>query len=167
MLIRIGILIMALLFGTFCGFNNAEKLKKRVDLCAESEKMIQLCEIMIRSSGMDVYKLVSRLKNENYRELSFINELSENYDADEEFRVSWKNALGKCRDIGEEEKRILMDIGNFLGSTDISGQLSGMAVQYELMHNICEKRRAELLQKGRLYRSIGVLAGLTVGIMII
>ena len=167
MLIRLGILTAALLFGTFSGFNYSDKLKRRADLCAESEKMIQLCEILIRSSGIDVYKLAGRLKNEGYKELTFIYDLPEEYNADEEFGVTWRNAVEKCRDIGEEEKRVLMDMGNFLGSTDISGQLSGMELQSRLMHSIYEQRRADLMQKGRLYRSMGVLAGLTVGIMAI
>ena len=167
MLIRVFAVIMVMLCGTFCGINYSEKLRKRVIFCSEAEKMMQLCEIMIRSSGTEVYKLVDRLKNENYTVLRFIDELSDSYSADENFREKWSAAVSESRYICDEERRVRTDFGSFLGSTDISGQLDGIAMQLECMHGIFQQRLAEYRQKGRLYRSLGMLAGLTVGIAVI
>lgn len=158
---------MILLSGAFYGMGCSEKLKRRVEFCTEAEKMMQLSEIMIRSCGTNVYDLVGRLKAEGYSNLDFLDKVSEEYSADEEFRESWRTAVTGLRNIGDEEKRALVEFGNFLGSTDISGQLSGIALQSELMHGIYERRQADYQKKGRLYRSLGVLAGLTVGIIVI
>lgn len=167
MLIKVLAVSMILLSGAFCGIEYSEKLKKRVAFCTEAEKMMRLSEIMIRSCGTDVYELVGRLKAEGYSNLIFLDKLSEEYSADEGFRESWRTAVMSLRNTGEEEKRALVEFGNFLGSTDISGQLSGIALQSELMHGIYERRQADYQKKGRLYRSLGILAGLTVGIIVI
>lgn len=167
MLIRFLTVAMAVLCGTSCGMNYSDKLRRRVDFCCQAEKMMQLSSIMIRSCGTDVYKLVSRLKCEGYSELTFLNEVADEYSADNEFRESWESAVMSSKSTGEEEKRILVEFGSFLGSTDISGQVSGIELQIELMQGLYEQRRSEYLQKGKLYRSLGMLAGVTAGIVII
>ena len=71
------------------------------------------------------------------------------------------------KDIPDEEKHILLDLGNLLGTTDIEGQLSCISAQLALMSSLREQRAAEYRQKGRLYRSLGVMAGISVGIIMI
>nr|WP_242823071.1 stage III sporulation protein AB [Ruminococcus flavefaciens] len=66
-----------------------------------------------------------------------------------------------------EEKKLLIDFGNILGTTDIEGQISSIAAQITLMEGLREQRMAEYRQKGRLYRSLGVMAGVMIGIIII
>ena len=167
MLIKFLAVAMVVLCGTSCGMSYSDKLRRRVDFCSQAEKMMQLCSIMIRSCGTDVYKLVSRLKSEDYSELTFLNELAEEYSAENEFSSIWGRAVMSCKNTGDEEKCILVEFGNFLGSTDINGQVSGIELQLELMHGIYEQRRSDYIQKGKLYRSLGMLAGVTAGIVII
>jgi stage III sporulation protein AB len=165
--IRIIAALFAVLCGAFYGLNRSEKLKKQMVLCMEADRVFRLCETMIRSSGTDIYRIITVLKRENYTALCFICRLSEEYSADSDFHSEWRELLLAEPCIPQEEKRILLDFGEVLGTSDIEGQLSDIAAQRSLMQECYERRAAEYHGKARLYRSVGVLAGVMAGIMVI
>ena len=165
--IRIIAAVMAVFCGAFYGMNRSEKLKKRVDICKEADKIFRLSETMIRSSGMDIYGIIASLKRERFAALGFIDRLPAEYSADEDFHSEWRRLLMNEPEIPQEEKGILLDFGELLGTSDIEGQLSGIAAQSSLMQLCLQCRSEEYCGKGKLYRSIGVLAGIMAGIMVI
>ena len=62
---------------------------------------------------------------------------------------------------------ILLDFGDLLGTSDIDGQLIGISAVKALMLERFQRRSEEYHSKAKLYRSVGVLAGVMVGIMVI
>ena len=54
-----------------------------------------------------------------------------------------------------------------LGTTDTEGQLKGISDIRTRVECLYNKRRNEYDKKGKLYRSIGLLTGAALGIMII
>lgn len=165
--IRIIAALLATLCGAFYGMNRSEKLKKRMLLCTEADKVFRLCETMIRSSGTDIYRIITVLKRENYTALRFIYRLSEEYSADSDFHSEWRELLLAETYIPQEERGILLDFGEVLGTSDIAGQLSSIASQRSLMQECYERSAMEYHGKARFYRSVGVLAGVMAGIMVI
>ena len=166
-----GIRIIAALLATFCGafygMNRSEKLKKRMLICTEADKVFRLCETMIRSSGTDVYRMISVLKRENFSALCYIYKLSEEYSGERDFHSEWRELLLSETHIPQEEKGILLDFGELLGTSDIEGQLNSIATQRSLMQECSQHRSEEYHSKARLYRSVGVLAGVMAGIIVI
>ena len=79
----------------------------------------------------------------------------------------WKDAVNSQKNLPEDIKRILNDFGSTLGQSDIEGQLVAIGAIAENAE-ILEKKYSEMYsQKGRLYRSVGMLFGVMVGILII
>ena len=68
---------------------------------------------------------------------------------------------------GKREKKLLCELGRVLGTSDIDGQISALELISRSAEQLTEKYGEEYRKKGRLYRSIGVLAGVTAGIMVI
>lgn len=165
--IRIIAAVLAVLCGAFFGLNRSEKLKKRMLICTESDKVFRLFETMIRSSGTDIYSIFSVVKREELTALSFINRLSDEYSSQCDFHREWREQLSSEGDIPQEEKGILLDFGALLGTSDIDGQLCGIAAVRSLMQECYERRSKEYHSKAKIYRSVGVLAGVMAGIMVV
>lgn len=167
MIFRVIAVAFIILCGAFIGIDRSEELKKRISLCDEIKKLFGICENMIRSSGADVYRLVSRLKQEEFRILLFIYELPEAYSPDTELRDLWERSVSELKDLPHEEKHLITEFGRYLGTTDIIGQVSLIGSHSELISQLREQRAEEYRRKGRLYRSVGLMAGLMIGIIII
>ena len=153
--------------GSFCGICCSGRLKNRADICNDSVRIMRSCGIMIRSSGADVYKLMLELKKTGVGLMHFIEKMPDIYTETANFRSLWADAVSSESGIPAEEKKLLIDFGNILGTTDIEGQISSISAQITLMEGLREQRMAEYRQKGRLYRSLGVMAGVMIGIIII
>lgn len=167
MLLHLLAAAMLILSGAFCGAYYSEKLKNRVRICTDAERLLRICAAMIRSSRRDIFNIIKALKSEGLSELGFLFELPEEYSADCDVRNCWRNALIRDRSIPAEEKAVLTELGQILGTTDAEGQLSGIASLLVRMEELREQRREEYLRKGKLYRSLGVMAGVSVGIILI
>ena len=165
--IRFAAVVLLILSGGACGIYNADKLRKRVELCIEAEKAMRLFEALIRTSGADVYRLIAALKAEKPQRLDFVYGLPECFSSYCDIRQCWRELLQQDKGIPDEEKRILIDLGASIGTTDIEGQLSCISAQLVLMSALREQRAEEYRQKGRLYRCLGVMAGISVGIIMI
>ena len=70
-------------------------------------------------------------------------------------------------ELSQEEKKILAQLGTQLGTTDTQGQLSVLAVFNENIGSMIEKQTEKYAVKGKLCRSMGILAGAMAGILII
>lgn len=165
--IEVSALMCIILAGMGFGMLCTEHLKTNVEVCRETEKMLRICAHCLKSSDADIYSIIGRLKSEGFEHLCFMSQLSEQYDAECYIRSEWKNALKKCTALADEEMRLLIEIGSSLGTADTESQLKLLSAQLDEVHEMYERRCSEYRTKGKLYRSLGILAGVTVGIMVI
>lgn len=168
MLFRIMAGIMFSVAGSVAGISFSERLKAELELCHNIREMLLTSAVIIRCRADDVYTISAELKQDKSLEkLTFLQEIPEKYTPDRNFREIWKNAVNSQKNLPEDAKRILHDFGATLGQSDIEGQLVAMDALNENAV-ILEKKYSEIYaQKGKLYRSIGILLGLMTGILII
>lgn len=167
---------MLKIFGAFCfviagafyGASESEKLKNRFALCSRIRDFLTQIHIKIRCCGTDVFELVREFKaSEAFSELNFIMNLPSEFVPGTDFHELWRSAIEKDSSLGSDEKKLLFSFGESLGTSDIAGQLMTIEEALETLHDIEDKRFAEYNRKGRLYRSLGTLAGVMVGILLI
>lgn len=159
----------ALLFtaaGALIGIQFSEQLKSRRGLCREIGTMLRRSAVLIRSAGADVYRLSRELRSCGFGELSFIEKLPERYSSGEDFHELWRKAANE-QEVGGEERDIILRFGDILGTSDIEGQLSSIAVLESEIECLERQRTEEYRQKSRLYRAAGTLFGVMLGILII
>ena len=66
-----------------------------------------------------------------------------------------------------EEKAILEELGETLGSTDVQGQLESLGAHRDALRELISEAERERREKGRLYRILGVTAGLFAAVILI
>lgn len=168
MLLRFIAAVMIAAAGAAAGFSKADGLRKDLEISRETGELLRMSAVLIRFQGLDVYELSARLKNSaDLHELTFLKCLPERFSEDENFHDQWKNAVSCQEDIPPEERAVLLNFGNMVGTSDITGQMTSIkAIGAELSE--IESRRKEIYaRKSRLYRSTGTLFGIMAGILII
>ena len=85
------------------------------------------------------------------------------------FQQSWINAikLRPPQNLKASDIEILADIGRNLGKSDMDGQLSMLSLQRAELETLILEVEAEVGKKSKLYRSLGVLSGAFISVMLI
>ncbi len=168
MLLRLIAAVMFAAAGTVTGFSKSEGLKNDLEMCRETGELLRTSAILIRFQGLNVYELSARLKRlSDLHELTFLNDLPESFSEEENFHDQWKKAVSGQENIPAEERRLLLNFGEIIGTSDIPGQLTSIeAIEAELAA-VEIRRREEFIRKSRLYRSTGAVFGIMAGILII
>lgn len=149
------------------GIKSSDRLKKYYESCKLIEEILNRISIMIRYRSMNIYGIISELKkSESFSEMEFIKNLSDDY-CSERFSDLWKKAVNSDMNIGNEEKNLLISFGEKFGSSDIQGEISEIEMLSENIIILKNKRFQEYEKKGRLFRSVGLLAGIMTGILIL
>lgn len=168
MFFRIISAVMFSVAGGIAGISFSERLKLNLDFCRNIHEMLMNTAIIIRCRADDVYSISAELKQNNqFRRFTFLQAIPEKYNPEENFREIWINAVKSQKNLPDDARSLLCDFGTILGQSDIEGQLVSMEALTENAV-ILEKKHSEIYsQKGRLYRSVGILFGIMVGIIII
>lgn len=160
--------ILIILTGAAGGSVAADRLRVKHEYCREINSMLICISSMIRYQRLDVYEIVAVLKKSDLcSRLEFINHLPENYEPDINFHDCWIKAIESDKKIGDDERNLLLSFGSVFGTSDAEGQLMSLDAAIESSKLIEQRRCSEYIQKGRLYRSVGMLFGTMVGIMLI
>lgn len=168
MLFRIISAVIFSVAGAVTGVAFSERLKTELEICRNIREIFTTSAMLIRCRAVDVYTLCSELReNGRFCGLAFLQKIPENYSQGDDFHEIWENAVNSQKNIPDDEKRLLCDFGGILGRSDIEGQtvsINALAESAEIL----EKKRLQAYQrKGKLYRSVGMLFGVMVGILVI
>lgn len=115
--------------------------------------------LLIRYRALPVKELFQELSR-----YEFIQRVSEWGGAG---RENWVSVANELTELEESERGIVKSIGLSLGTSDINGQLSMLEMNSQLLAKQIEIAHEQYMKKGRLYRSVGILAGLFVAILVI
>lgn len=123
---------------------------------------------LIRFNGMTVAELVNVSAEKNlYSEIDFLKKIS--YRSNDEYDIHsiWKEETEKSQFLKSDEREIMLMFGEMLGTSDISSQISSIEFyrkKLEYLHTLLQK---EYESKGRMYCSVGLLSGITAGILLL
>ena len=82
----------------------------------------------------------------------------------------WSQEVGthlKENMIPEEERQRLIELGGFLGHADIDMQIRYLDRYLEELADAIKKRQSMLGEKKKLYRSLGMIGGILIAVMLI
>jgi len=149
------------------GITASEKLKNRVSELNLIKYMLEEIAILIRYKAMTVYEIIGTLKkNEGFKKLEFIDGFTINMQ--NSFATSWGENIDKAKSsLTKADIELLKSFGGTLGTSDIDGQLSTIEVFKGNFSKLEKDARHIYEQKSRLYRSLGVLIGAFISIMLI
>ncbi len=163
-------LIAAFLFtaaGSLCGMISSVKLSERKEICSEVSLLFRETGFMIRHQGRSVYEIAAALKRDKIlRSLTFLQELPESIGSGG-FRRKWASAVSGQKNIPSDVRKLLLEAGEMLGRSDIDGQLTELDVLAEKASLAEREMSGECSRKSKLFRSVGLLAGMMLGLMIV
>jgi stage III sporulation protein AB len=173
MLLKIAGSIIVILSCSFLGFILSGDCSRRPRQLRELQSLLQMFENQIsylsdiiteaferigrvgrNGTGIFFSRAVEILKNENAPSAS----------------VAWEQAVRQCirtTALNREDEEILLNFGKLLGNTDIEGQLKNIRLtlgQLALQENKAEESRKK---NENMYRSLGMLGGIAVVIVLL
>ncbi len=159
-------LIIAVTSFAGCYFSSA--LKTRLINLKKINFLIDEIIILLRFKASTVYEITEYLvKNERFSDFDFLYCITD--DENTSFQQNWHNAI-KARppmNLKENDLEILADIGKNLGTSDMEGQISMLSLQRAELEMQISSAEADCQRKSKLYRSLGVLAGAFISVMLI
>ncbi len=111
----------------------------------------------------EVFSDISQIIYENKNNI-FINCSKNN----KELYLAWVEAVeNEKNDFTIEDKEIIKMFGKLLGKTDIKGQLSQIELTQKLIEKQIEKAEYEKNKNSKLYKTIGIVTGMAICIILV
>lgn len=163
--ILLAIIIAA--FGGSIGMFFSFKLKEREKTMSLALLLIKELAVQIRYTNAEIGEiLLSATQKDEYNALLFIKEcVKTNKNGD--YHLLWREGVKKQPFLTVKDRDLLNSLGDSLGQTDTEGQLSFLEMYEELVKRRIEEASTEYADRGRVYRSVGLLCGLAAGIMVL
>ena len=168
MLRILGIMLLALC-PVVVGNRFSTSLHKRTTELSLAVELVERMKTEIRFSAKEMKLLVAELAKAPYfQPLSFLGVCTEQLEQKTPFPAAWQTGLtAQPGHLSRDDLEQLSSLGHLLGSTDVEGQMGSLElVKQNLLNNL---RRAKELyaSKGKLYRSLGVLSGIALVVLMI
>lgn len=165
---RILILCFTVLIGALVGYAASDELRHRRDYIRCIAAFLNELKVQIRYFGIDLFELFKRLSSsKSLEQLSFLSAIPNEFSPYDDFGTLWNKAVTEDNSLDTESRDILIELGDFLGKSDVDGQMSIIDAA-SIRINALEKRTdEEYFQRSRLYRILGILFGIMTGLIFI
>lgn len=164
-----GILLLAILLASsYIGFLISDKYKRRVEELKEIKKGLHIFETKIRYTGEPIPEIFSELSMNLDKNIGKLFKDASHRMQEKTAKDAWQEAINNLKtSMTKEDKEVLKGLGKLLGKTDIEGQVSQIDLTSNFMDSQIEKAEKELLKNDKLYRTLGVVSGLALVIILI
>ncbi len=110
-----------------------------------------------------IFEDISKIIYENSQNI-FLNALRN----EKNITLSWNEAINNTKsDFNEEDKEIIKMLGKMLGKTDIKGQVNEIDLCISLIKRQLKKAESEKEKNYKLYKTMGIVLGLGICIVLI
>ena len=161
-------IVMIVSVSAMGGIYFSSALKNRVISLKRINYMLEEIYIMLRYRSATVYEIAETLCNdERFAGLDFLKELK--FSAENSFQESWCRAVEKNipRGLKKSDCELLINIGRKLGTSDLEGQLGAVKLRQAETAAAVSSAEEEYSRKAKLYRTLGVLTGVFIAIMLV
>jgi len=160
----ISIFGLAIYIGNLKASRYVDRLKELINI----KSALNILENKIKFTQIPLEEIFKQIAS-NSQEKNIINifqklSLAQNTN----IHKSWERIINtEVTNLNEEDKKILIDMGNILGSTDVEGQVSNIKITSSFIDRQIEKAEQEKEKNVKLFRTLGIVSGLTIMIILI
>lgn len=161
---RIAAGFIILLLCAACGFRKSIMLKRRCTLIQELRLLLEHYSIEMSCTAPTLEELARQGQGE------FGGILRQCAEKTPDIRQAWSNAVEQLSALphcGKEEAAVLSELGQALGTCPAENELSLLKLYSARLDRLYEQAEKVSEQKGRLYRSGGILAGLGAAVLLL
>lgn len=150
------------------GMYASGRLKKEVTAYERLISLTESCAAYIRCQSPELGELMLMLSEQSaFRQFRFLKTVSENLSPGTPPSAVWNKAVFADTAVPKGAKEILCSLGTVLGTTDTPGQLSAIELHGTRLKRAAEESRERSGRQGKLYRSLGLLGGAMLAVMLI
>lgn len=158
--------ILIFLSSTYIGILISSKYKNRVNELKEFKSALNIMDTKIRYTYEpigDICLEISQINDTNIGKL--FKEVSKLLKSNT-ITEAWNIAIDTYgNNFSKEDKNIIKSLGKMLGKTDVNGQVSQIEQLHEFLYSQIEKAEIDRQKNEKLYKSLGMVIG--IGIIII
>lgn len=164
------------LFGILCimlactgaGMYAAAKLRYEVTAYERLISLTESCAAYIRCQCPELDELLLLLSEQPaFGAFGFLREISERLAPGMPPSAVWCSAVCSDAAVPKGAQEILCSLGGVLGTTDIPGQLSAIELHCTRLKRAAEESRERCERQGKLYRSLGLLGGAMLALLLL
>ena len=165
-------LFLILIFGlaVYIGNSKANQYTNRVKELVSIKSALNILENKIKftqSPLEEIFKQISETSSEKNIKSIFklLNiEIKQNVN----IHKTWEKVIRKVEsNLDIEDEKILIDMGKMLGITDVEGQISNIKITNTFIDKQIEKAEREKEKNVKLFRTLGIVSGLSIVIILI
>lgn len=167
-LFKIILLIAIVVASTILGILFSKKYSNREKELKEMKSALNIFATKIKFTYEPVPNVFLEISNKIGGNIGQIFARASSRMKEESAGEAWENAFTDVKNnLLEEDITILKNLGRLLGQTDIEGQLSEIEVVTQFLDTQLESARNEKIKNEKMYRTLGIVSGLTIAIILI
>lgn len=164
------LIFFILLIFSMIGNLYSKKYVNRVTELEQIKNMLNVFKAKIKFTGLTIQEIFEQLYEDNKNSVGEIFKLANEYMQDNSAKEAWGKALDESKstnDLNEEDINVLKSLGKMLGNTDIEGQVSQIELTENLLNDKILEAQESKRKNTKLYKTLGVAAGLAIAIILI
>lgn len=146
------------------GMYAARRLKREVAAFEQLIGLTEQCAAMIRCQSPELSELLRQLGEMG--QFRFPDMVRRGLSPGTPPGALWRSAVWNDSTVPKAAREMICSLGEVLGTTDVSGQLSAIALHRERLERAAEESRERCLRQGKLYQSLGLLGGALVAVLL-
>lgn len=153
---------------TGAGIYAARKLRQEVTAYERLISLAESCAAYIRCQSPELDELLAMLaEHPAYSSFHFLKAVSEKLSPETPPSALWNAAVCNDDAVPKGAQEILCSLGTVLGTTDTTGQISAIELHCTRLKRAAEESRECFQRQGKLYRSLGLLGGAMLAVMLL
>lgn len=159
-------LISILMTCSYIGYIKAKTFEKRVIELNQFQNALVMFKSKIEFTYEPINSIFADISKVIY--LNEENIFYKTINCKEEIYSSWIKAIDETRNnLNKEDKDVIKMFGKMLGKTDISGQVNEICLTQSLVEKQIQKAEEEKNKNMKLYKTMGVVCGMGICIILI
>lgn len=162
------LLVIIFSASTGIGITISKMYENRVKELKEFKNILNIIKTKIKFTYEplgEIFKQISQKSTTNIEKIFEQMSIQLNYNSVNE---TWTNCIQKADiSINQEDKDVLKKLGKLLGQTDVEGQISEIEVTEQFLDMQIEKAEEEKKKNQKMYKTLGIVTGLVIVIILI
>lgn len=168
LIFKLFILILIVIASSAIGILFSKKYFNREKEIKEMKTALNMFATKIKFTYEPIPNLFMEIANKIGGNVGNIFEFAANNMKEETAGVAWENALKEVpHNFNIEDEAVLKNLSKMLGQTDLEGQLSEIEVVNQFLTSQLENAGEERRKNEKMYRTLGLVSGLTIAIILI
>jgi stage III sporulation protein AB len=166
MIIKIILSIAIVAICTYLGFCKSRTYEIREKELKKIQSALSFFKSKIEFTYEPIQEIFTQISKSIYLHKDNIFLTTTQYMENLDVNTSWNNAVEENYNFNKEDKEILKMFGKLLGKTDKKGQLSEIEITQNFIEKQTKKAEEEKNKNSKLYKTIGIIVGLAIVIIL-